>query len=133
MFNRALKEPGFSLGALGDWKGAAERWAVSGPSFTLLVNGAVEGCGGIVMIDQTFGECWLLIPKSTYGVVVYRAIVKKLKSLYNEHNFRRLQAFISPGFTQGIRLVERLGFRLEGELKQYGPQGQTLCLYARTQ
>ena len=131
LYDRQIRESEFVLSAVPGWDEAAMRWAGMGPAFTLMVDNRVEACGGIIMIDETFGECWLLIPKSAYGIIIYRAIIKKLSELMKQCKFRRLQAFVLEGFDHGENLVKRLGFELEGRLRKYGPNGENLHLYAK--
>lgn len=131
LFERQIEEANFFLTSAGDWEAAAKRWAVAGPAFTLTIDGAVEACGGIAMMDESFGECWVFIPSASRGVIVYRHILRKFRELIAAHKFRRLQAFILCDFEKGAQLVERLGFSGRHRLRKYGPGGEDLYLYER--
>ena len=131
LYDRQVREADFFLSSVKGWEEAAERWESVGPAFTLMIDDVPEACGGIAMIDDTFGECWVLIPRSVHGIIVYRAILRGLNFLIARHNFRRVQAFIVEGFEKGFRLVKKLGFVFEGRLEKFGPNGETLHLYAK--
>ena len=131
LFDRSVREMDFSLTAMGDWEASAEHWKESGPAFTLLLDGHVTACGGVTMLDTTFGECWVLISKGSQGIIVYRNILKKFRELIVQNNYRRLQALVMEGFDDGAKLVEHLGFEFEGRMRKFGPNGETHNRYAR--
>lgn len=131
LYDRQIQEADFLLSAVDGWEEAATAWESAGPSFTLMIDGIPEACGGIVMLDDTFGECWVLIPRLVHGIIVYRAILRGLDDLIKQYKFRRVQALIVEGFEKGFRLVKKLGFAFEGRLEKYGPNGETLHLYAK--
>lgn len=131
LFERQIEEANFFLTSAGNWEKAAKQWEIAGPAFTLVIDGVVEACGGIAMIDESFGECWVFIPSASRGVIVYRNILKKFRELIASRKFRRLQAFILCDFKKGAELVERLGFTNPYRLHKYGPGGEDLYLYER--
>lgn len=128
---RQVQEMGFCLSAVGDWEAMVKYWAEAGPSFTLLIDGTVEACGGIAPIDRGFGECWALIPQAKHGIIIYKNILVKFRELMNTYEFRRLQAHVMKDFVNGIKLAEHLGMKREGWLEKFGHGGETYGIYAR--
>ncbi|MCK5504210.1 MAG: hypothetical protein KAJ10_03565 [Thermodesulfovibrionia bacterium] len=131
IFDKEIKEIGLVLSATGDWEGAAERWWTAGPGYTLMMDGEPIACGGIALLDPTYGECWLFVPRHDHGIVVFRHVLRMLQRLIDEHKFRRLQAHVVEGFDEGEFLMKRLGFECEGRLKKYFPNGDNAKIYAK--
>ena len=131
LFDRQVREADFMLSSVGDWEAAAKEWGRAGPAFTLLLDGEPEACGGIMMRDPGFGECWLVVPRVNHGCTIYRNVLRKMHELLDVRKFRRLQAFVMADFDNGVKLVQRLGFEKEGSLRQFGPGGETVDIYAR--
>lgn len=131
IFNKEIKESGMVLSATGDWEGSAEMWRTAGPAFTLLIDDEPVVCGGIALLDPTYGECWLLVPRHDHGIVIFRYVLRMLRKLIDEHKFRRLQAHVVKGFTEGEELMKRLDFEFEGWLNKYFPNGDTAGIYAK--
>lgn len=131
IYQHEVKESGLNLSKIGDWETAAEKWCKVGPAYTLLIDGKPVASGGIALLDPTYGECWLLLTKQKNGIIVFRYVLRKLQVLIDHHGFRRLQAHVIKGFDEGEELIKRLGFKREGWLEKYGPNGETYGLYAR--
>lgn len=131
IFDKGVREAKFLLTAIGDWESAAKFWETAGPAYTLLVDGEAQGCGGIAKLTNNIGECWILIPESKYGTLIYRSILLKLRELTKEHQYRRLQALVVSGFCLGKRTLELLGFEYEGTLRKFGPSGEDFLMYSK--
>ena len=131
LFERQIQETDFYLSSSSHWEDCARQWETAGPAFTLLIDGKVEACGGIIMIDETFGECWVFIPFVNRGTVVYRNILRKFEELIEDHKFRRLQSLVVEGFENAEKLIDRLGFVYEGTMKKFGANGENMKLYAK--
>lgn len=129
---RKVREENFFLTVIGDWQESALLWESGGPAYTLMIDGSPEASGGITMLTEKIGECWFLVPvESRHGLVISRHLYRMLEIIIRNNGFNRLQSFIIEGFSDGVKLVERLGFALEGTLKKYGPNGENMHLYAR--
>lgn len=132
LLERKVREENFFLTVVGDWEKEVHTWESGGPAYTLMIDGYPEASGGITMLTERIGECWFLIPVgSQHDLVISRHLYRMLEIIIRNNDFNRLQSFIVEGFAEGVKLVERLGFALEGTLKKYGPNGENMHLYAR--
>lgn len=131
LLDRQVKEMDFCLSAVGDWESMVKYWHKSGPSFSLMVDDQVEACGGIAMIDKTFGECWVMVPNASKGMLIYRSILKKFLELVESIKFRRIQCHVIKDFSKGIKLAEHLGMKFEGWHPGFGANGETYGTFAR--
>ena len=86
-------------------------------------------CGGIVTLTPDFGMCWALLSEtaSKHMTELHYAT----KRFITMHRWRRLEASIEKGFPAGCRWAELLGFTYEGEMRGFGPKGETHLRYAR--
>ena len=99
-------------------------------SYTILVNGVVRACIGLVEYWNNRGELWAIIDRSVKHEFV--SIVRAMKRLLDESDVARMEAIVNVGFVQGHRLVKLLGFELEAPLmRKYGVTGLDCSLYAR--
>lgn len=116
-----------------DWEAQCREWAKH-PSFTLVVDDELVACGGVVDIGYNRGEAWILFSKLIYKypVACFRATRKALEEILKKKDYQRLQAFVKTDHDQGKRFAERFGFKHEGDLRGYGPNGETMSIYART-
>lgn len=103
------------------------------PCFTGLVNGQVVGVGGIVTLWSGVGEAWIVLTKDILQnkVESYRCILRMFKKMTKE-NYHRIQATVRVDFPQAIKMVEHLGFKREGKLIAYCPDGEDSFIYAIT-
>jgi hypothetical protein len=100
-----------------------------GPALTVFDQDRVVLCGGVIMQAPGRGECWALM---TEGAGKYMHWLHfAAKRFISIQRWRRLEASVPQGFGQGCRWVKLLGFSFEGELKNYGPQGETYLRFAR--
>lgn len=58
-------------------------------------------------------------------------MVKAFREATDELPFRRLQAKVKEGFDIGTRFVEGMGFKAEGMLIKYGPEGDNYHMYGK--
>lgn len=117
-----------------NWEEAIEYWKTGGPGYTIIINDEIVACGGIFLLGRS-GEAWTLLSPLFYKYyrLVYRIIKSKVSEMIQEYKLNRVQATIKPDFAPAIRLVEHLGFEKEGIMKSYGPNGEDVLLYGRTQ
>jgi hypothetical protein len=103
------------------------------PAFTGRIDGVVVGVGGIQILWEGVGEAWVILSQAAldHKIETYRGIFKKLKELIEECDLRRVQSVIRVDFPQAIRMIEHLGFQLEGYMKGYCPDGCDVFMYGR--
>lgn len=99
-------------------------------SYTIIVNGIISACVGIVEYWSGRGEVWAIIDKLSGKYFV--SIVRSMKKLLQSLDFNRIEATVIKDFEQGHRLVKLLGFELEANcMRKYGVTGLDYALYAR--
>ena len=119
------------------WKGriptelVAKNYMNSGPALSFWHNGTLLMVAGIVSPWPKSGEAWaILSPEaSTHAVGINRTVARVLVWLAKGMGLRRLQAHVRSDFRVGIRWVEWLGFVKEGEMKEFGPEGEDFNRY----
>lgn len=134
ILERNVREEDTQLSALPDWEEWVEKWEKNGPAFTLIIDGEVVGCAGVVMMGWKRGEAWTLLSQLFYKYkkTSYKAIRNGLNSIIKNEGLRRVQASIYEG-TEKVcgEFLEHLGFKWEGKHIKYGPNGENVHVYAR--
>ena len=103
---------------------------IDGPAFSAWNGSQLVGIGGVKQLWDGVGEAWVLFSKniSSCKFGIYRAT----KAILNRHyTYHRIQAVVRADFPLGWRMVERLGFKLEGLLEKYGPDGSDYYMYTK--
>ena len=133
ILDRNVREQEIWLSKYPDWGRWAEGWEKGGPAYSLIVDGEIVGSAGIVLLDWNRGEAWALLSSLFYRYkkTAYSAIVKMLDQIIQEKKLRRVQALIKPDFEEAKRMAEHLGFKCEGLLAAFGPNGEDLLMYGR--
>lgn len=105
-----------------------------GPGWTIRYNNEIILMGGVTPYWEGVGEGWLLITKQLahHTHFCIKFVVRALASMFDMHNYRRVQASVSEDFTKARRLVEWLGFKPEGRMPYYGVDGGHFIRYAIT-
>lgn len=116
------------------WRKCTRIWRRN-PSYTLIMNGKIIGCAGVVMTGKASGEAWALLSNDFYRAVKtsYRAIRDGLDSIIRNKKLVRVQSIVLCGNAQEVcgRFLEHLGFSMEGLLRKFGPNGEDVILYAK--
>lgn len=115
----------------------AEKWCKEaeedGKAFTVIYEGKVVACAGIITIMDGVGQAWALYPLDIGNYHIDPRIAKdKLKELMTKYNFRRVQATVRADFPAGESYLRYLGFKREGVMAKYEPDSTDSCLYAIT-
>jgi hypothetical protein len=111
------------------WKMMAER----SEAYSVFVNGDILFSGGILMLQEGFGEAWLLcsVLVYIYPLTVYRMASRLLNKTIEDCNLYRVQATPRTNWSTGYRFVESLGFQREGVLRKYGLDREDCYMYGR--
>jgi len=126
MFERAEAGAGAVPSTIAQLKGAEGK----PHSYTVLVNGGIVACAGIVQYWGGRGEAWAIINKLSKRqfLVLHRVV----KNYLDQAPFHRVEATVFKAFENGHRWMKTLGFTLEAEtLKAYSENKQDYSLYAR--
>ncbi len=89
--------------------------------YTLEHEGKPLGVGGFRLINTTTAWCWVDMSHESgkHLTVSYRTIKEWMEKLAEEHNIKRLQAYVECDFPDAIRMVEHLGFTKESTMENF--------------
>lgn len=102
-------------------------------SYSAMENGQYLGAGGLVPLWPQVAEAWVIIAAKSdrKKVVIGRLVLKLISKIIEKNNIIRVQATIHSKNITAIRFIEWLGFSLEGEFKNYGPDLAIYYHYTR--
>jgi RimJ/RimL family protein N-acetyltransferase len=101
----------------------------SGPSFTAIDKDEVVACAGIVSQWNNRAIAWALI--SGMAGRNFVAIHRAVNNFLNLSDVNRIEAYVDANFDAGHRWITMLGFKSEGLMRQFMPDGNDAVLYAR--
>ena len=101
----------------------------SGPAFSGYSDGKPVACIGVHQIEDHKGCAWALMSKNS-GPYMF-AITRHVKAFLDSCGLMRVEAGVSVDFELAIRWAEILGFKQEGRMTKYFPDGSDAYLYAR--
>ena len=104
-----------------------------GMSFTGIVNNKPIAAGGVSPLWDGCAEGWVLASKDIYKYPITFARTIKVRTDYLcKNNFvKRLQTSVKADCEIAIRFAKWLGFKPEGLMKHYGPDGSDYYRFAR--
>ena len=130
-----LVESKYSVIPREQWDKSIRLWE-AGEAFTLMADGVIVGCGGVMMQVKGKGEAWIMATPlvSRHKKVVFKLLRNVLDTIVKKYDLRRVEATCPSGFPGGVLLLEHLGFVNETPdvMKRYGPGGETFYLFGRT-
>lgn len=101
-------------------------------AYTVVYEGRIVACVGIIKMLEGVGQAWAIYPPDIGTYHIDPQITKiKLKELMIEHNLRRVQATARVDYPAASSYLRYLGFKREGIMKKYEPDGDAF-LYAIT-
>ena len=106
------------------------------PSFTLFYNGRFLFCGGAVIPWKGFGEVWMLVGDESlaphaWAALKYSRLAAKI--IHQHFGVERLQTPVCVDYPKWKRFAEACGFKSEGLMKHYGPDGNDYFMMSRTE
>ena len=101
----------------------------AGPAYSLIVDGEVLGCMGMVKQWDERAIAWGLI--SGGAGRHFRRIHKAVLATMDLHRFRRIETSVTCNFENGRRWAQSLGFAYEGTMKAFTPDGRDCDLFAK--
>ncbi len=105
----------------------------SGRAFSIF-NGELVCCAGISHKMDGIGIAWALYPLNIGSYHIDPRIARdKIGELMKRFNYRRIEATVREDFQVGHSYMRYLGFKVEGLMKCYEPDGTDAFLYARTE
>ena len=103
-----------------------------GPGHTALADGELIVIAGINILWPGVGEAWAFLGGSyrKHGRFIHRTVKNMLSEIAFDLKLERVQAAVEEGHWAGIRWVDVLGFKFEGEMPGYF-RGKTYLRYAK--
>ena len=101
----------------------------AGPAFSAMVDGEIIAALGIIPQWQNRAIAWGLIGANAnrHLLGVHRAVDRFLKLT----EYRRIETSVATNFAEGHRWAQMLGFKREGTMTAFTPDGRDCDLYAR--
>lgn len=107
----------------------AESLRRAGPAFTALDGNRVIACAGVVRMWENRDSAWALLDQDCGRQFI--GIYRGMQRFLDLHDTRRVEASVDSRFEAGHRLMGMLGFKREGIMRAYLPDGRDCDLYAR--
>lgn len=109
--------------------GYAQVLAENGEAWTGVVDGKVVGCAGLLPQWEGRMIAWAFfspeIPRAAWP-----RIVAKMRAVFAVAS-GRVEAYVVSGHGAGCRLVQLLGFKVEGRMAKFAPDGSDCFMYAK--
>lgn len=104
-----------------------------GMSFTGLLNNKPIAAGGICYLWDGVAEGWVLASRDIFKYPIFcaKTIKRRTDLLAKNNKLKRIQTAVKADSDTAIRFAEWLGFKREGLMKNYGPDGSDHYLYAK--
>jgi hypothetical protein len=120
--------------AQAEWRDAAEPAVLNaleadGGAWTLLVDGRVMICGGVIDRGGGRGEAWALVAEDAGRAMA--AITRAARGCLDAAPYRRVEAVTARAFRPGGRWARLLGFQSEGVMRGYCAGGGDAERWAR--
>lgn len=100
---------------------------------TLILDGKVAGVVGMAVAWPGVADAWTLLSKAAcaHPMELHHCVSKIIRSYTKMLGVVRLSAASRASNAQGQRWLKALGFKPEGLMRKYGPDGSDWYLYAR--
>lgn len=101
----------------------------AGLAWTAEHDGQVLAVWGVIPQWQNRALCWAVMGKTAgrHFVPIHRECVRFLDRL----PFRRIEAHVDVGFSEGVRWMKMMGFEMEAYLRAFRPDGADMLQFAR--
>lgn len=105
----------------------------AGMSFTGLVNGKPIAAGGVFKLWDGVAEGWVLATKEIYKYPIFCAkhIKQRTEIILKANKIKRIQTSVKADCDVALRFAKWLGFKKEGLMESYGPDGSDFVRFAR--
>lgn len=100
---------------------------------TILIGERPIGVVGGTLVWPGFAEVWALFSNeiNKYPLALTRAAKRFLQFYSISMGIIRFQVTVRCDFPQGVEWVKKLGFKLEGTMPKFGPDGADTFLFGR--
>jgi len=116
---------------ISDYRDRISVFVTMGLAYTLVVDGKIVCCSGIVSPHKGVAEAWLIAGKGfeEHGMTIGRTIKRFLD--WTQPFYHRYQMSVKVGFDEAADFAVFLGFEREGIMKKFDSAGNDYYLYAR--
>jgi RimJ/RimL family protein N-acetyltransferase len=112
-----------------DEPGYGEQLAATSEAFSCFVNDEIIAIIGIIPQWENRAVAWGLIGENAGPHFI--SITKAIHRFIEIANYRRIEAFVDTEFEQGHRWMKIMGFKKEGRMAYFDPNGRDYDLYAK--
>ncbi len=107
--------------------------AMHGHAITVLLHGRPAACFGSMKVWNGVEEMWCLLEERARK---YRFAMTRIAIAYRDYrtiaaNLHRLQLTVRCSDQRAFRWASAIGFKLEGQMRRYGPDGSDFYLMSR--
>ena len=115
-------------------KKAAIHLPQAGPCFSGVIDGEIVGSAGLIKLWPGVAEAWMVTGTLTnnHALSFHKCVKHGLNRLIETLGLHRVQISVYQYYDMSIKWVERLGFKSEGLMDKYGPDGSNFYRYAIT-
>ena len=101
--------------------------------FTGLVNNKPIAAGGVFYLWDGVAEGWVLATKEIYKYPIFCAkhIKQRTEIILKANKIKRIQTSVKADCDVALRFAKWLGFKKEGLMESYGPDGSDFVRFAR--
>lgn len=99
-----------------------------GPAYSAFVGDAVIACAGVVPQWEGRAMAWSLL--SVAMPTALTTVYKHTKRFLEQYPVRRIECTVDPRSSKAKNWATHLGFRYEGLMVAYTPQGDDMELWA---
>lgn len=121
-----------NTGSVTDYLAVGKMYEAMGPAFSAELDGKILGAAGVAILWKGVGEAWVWVPQEVVvhplffhrNVKAMMAEVKQMKKLV------RIQTTVKVRDVTANQWIKRLGFKAEGVMRRWGPDGEDHIRYA---
>ncbi len=111
------------IGYMKDYAGELQQ---PGWSYTLIENGYIICCAGIVDMWPGVGEAWFIASNKIHEYprpFIRFAKTDVMQKVVDENELWRVQAVCKSDWPAALKFARFMGFEPEGVMRKYGPEG----------
>ena len=125
---RARGDTGFVT----DYLAIGKMYEALGPAFSGEVDGQLLGAAGIAILWKGVGEAWVWVPPEVarYPLFFHRNIRDMMVEVKRAKHLVRIQTTVKVRDVTANAWIKRLGFKAEGVMRRWGPDGEDHIRYA---
>jgi hypothetical protein len=100
-----------------------------GPAFTLFHGEEIVASGGFYVLWPGVCEAWLKVTPLVYKYPL--SFCKEVKKVFDKMKMVRIQASVKVSDKRAVKFLKHLGFKIEGFMEKYGPDGSDHYMMGR--